>query len=516
MRRRSGVPFVSLLLLLILCSCSGSDSGGRAETIRSSLPGCDGIQAVSSTPPTGPKVDSAAGRADGSVSVRLDRAGTGLNENLIGVGWNTGDDLEALAPLRPPTVRIDASLQDLSHSPLVLDLSPLLAKVREVRSIGAEPIVILGYMPRWLSSDPDSADPTHAPPADLDQWQALVETVVRTLATAPTPARRFEVWNEPDLTYFWQGDHASFVQLALRTQRAVADVEARTGLDIEVGGPATSNGVPGWLLGWMRESAARGLPLDFVSWHRYANSPYLGPDGAEDHVSRSVYLRWAGRNPDASADTYAEEIEAVKRSVEGTLMGTNLTPSFTIDEWNLSSGGRDLRHDTSEGAALVAGTLMKMQAAGLDGANFYRAVSAQGAEGDWGMTTADGKAKPAWWVFRSWRAMEGRVLDTSTGGSAKGEGAGGLDAIATLNDSGCVSVLLSNFVATGSRARDVEVRFDGELPTCSTGRTTTVSTLDSESTSLATATVTRLRRDRTLDIDMEPQSVALLRIGCSG
>jgi hypothetical protein len=348
-------------------------------------------------------------------------------------------------------------------------------------------------------------------PSSLAEWQTLVTKVVRTLATAREPAYLFEVWNEPDLTIFWQDTTAEFVQTALASQRAVAKVKAQTGLPLEVGGPAAAAGYSRSLVPWLTATAAAHLPLDFLSWHLYANTPYLGPDGPEGNLPLNVYQALAKRNPNATPVEYATNIATVKATVGAALAGSRLHPKYIIDEWNVSAGGLDVRNDDAEGASLDAGILMQMQQAGLAGADFYRAVSddSNGA-GDWGMVTATGQPKPSWWVFRAWRAMSGSRLQT-TGADAST----GLFATASRTaPHGCVSVLLANFVATGSPSRQVTVDLSGPLPTCAGARVTTIGTLDTTSTTLDNAKPLALSPDNTVTFPMAPQSVALIRTGC--
>src|SRR4051794_38128214 len=73
------------------------------------------------------------------------------NRGLGGFVWNTGP-IDGVVPLQPAGIRIDASLQSASRGPDDLDLSALLTRVSEVRRAGAEPLVILSYMPRWLAN----------------------------------------------------------------------------------------------------------------------------------------------------------------------------------------------------------------------------------------------------------------------------------------------------------------------------------------------------------------------------
>jgi hypothetical protein len=447
-----------------------------------------------------------------TVDVDLNRTLGPVNRNLTGVVWNSGSEVAALGPVQPAEVRIDGDLGGRSKGPGQLDMAPLLDRIAKIRAVGAEPLVLLSYMPRWLGqARADAAggkDPTRMGPYDLDVWQDLIEQVVRSAATAAEPAYRFEVWNEPDLGVFWQDTPEEFVAMALRTHAAVAKVKAETGLPLEVGGPASFIAPQNNMTGYLTAVADAGLALDFVTWHKYANFPFLGPDGPEGNLPDEIYQLLARRNPDATPLQFSAEIAEVKAHVEAAIAGHGLHPRYEIDEWNVSAGGYDVRHDTAEGASMVAGILVEMERAGLDGADFYRAVSGDHV-GDWGLVYADGTPKPTWWVFRAWAQATGERLPT-TGD----DGPTGLWARAT-RDRGCVTVMLANFVATGAPARVVRVDLDGRLPSCRGRTDVTRSTLDAGSTSLATAEPLPLRH-QSLDVAMEPQSVAVVQISCHG
>jgi hypothetical protein len=233
---------------------------------------------------------------------------------------------------------------------------------------------------------------------------------------------------------------------------------------------------------------------------------------AEGNFPLSIYKVLARRNPDTTPVEYATSIASVKATVGAALAGSRLNPKYIIDEWNVSAGGLDLRNDDAEGASLDAGILMQMRKAGLNGADFYRAVSdSSTGPGDWGMVTANGTPKPSWWVFRAWRAMSGSRLQT-TGADA----ATGLFATGTRNaPHGCVNVLLANFVAKGSPNRQVTVDLSGALPKCVGARVTTLATLDTTSTTLGDPQPLALSSDNTATFPMASQSVALFRTGCT-
>ena len=386
-----------------------------------------------------------------------------VNPDLVGVGWHPGGPpLDVVAPLRPRMVRIDASLQDVSPTPDELRLERLLGDVAEVRRIGGEPLVILSYMPAWLGApNAHGRDPTKVPPADLDVWEDLVHDVVHALATAPAPARRFEAWNEPDIPIFWQDTPAAWSERITRTARAIARVEEETGLDLAFGGPATAVPDPAYLAAFLSPLRDQSLPLDFVSWHYYANTPFLGPDGNEFPATDPVHPVVGQRYPLASPAAYGTQVEMMREWTAAALAGTDRPePALTIDEWNLSAGGFDHRHDTHEGAAFAAAVLMEMQEAGLDQSAFFQVSDApsstgQHAYGGHGLVHFDGTRKPAWWAQWLWHQQAGGLAQVTGADSTAG-----LWAMAA-GDSKRVTVLVTSFSASRPTARTVDVVLAG-------------------------------------------------------
>lgn len=447
------------------------------------------------------------GAGAGSTAITVD-AGTDLgptNQRLVGFGWNTGE-VAGVASLAPHTIRIDASLQDVSTGPGELDLTDLLERIGAVRAIDAEPLVILSYMPAWLADEPYGRDATKVSPSDLDAWQALIERVVETVATAAQPARRFEVWNEPDLPIFWQDSPAAFVEMAVRTHRAVAAVAERTGLPLEVGGPAAFFADPVLIGAYVEAVSREDLPLHFVSWHHYGNTPFLGPDGAEDIIPPTfapAYPVFGRRNPATSPVAYGLQVHEVRALVDGLLATRpGYDPELVIDEWNLSAGGYDTRHDTNEGAAFAAATMMEMEAAGLDAADFYRAAGSDRA-GDWGLVRPDGSVKPAWWVFHAWQTTAGTRLAVE-GHSPPA----GLFARASRGGDD-VHVLLASFVASGGTPTTTAISLAG----CD-ARAATIRGIDAESGALDSGEPVVAGTDGAFPVDLPPQSVRWLTASC--
>lgn len=433
-----------------------------------------------------------------------------VNRDLVGFDHHTGGQpASAVAPLRPHFVRIDASLESVSPARGVLNLAPLLAHVADVRGAGGEPLVILSYTPAWLGQPfAPLGDRTKTPPTDLGAWRQLVHDVVHALATAPQPATWFEAWNEPDLPTFWAGLPTQWVDTAAASAQAVAQVQAETGRRLRFGGPATAAPDPVYLSAFLARFRDRSLPLDFVSWHYYGNYPCLGPDGAESGLSGGGLQAVAGcHNPLASPAAYGPQVGLMRSLTTDALAGSGRPlPELILDEWNLSAGGLDRRHDTNEGAAFDAATLAEMQASDLDASAFFAATDTDRRPGNFGLVTLDGHRKLAWWAFWLWQRLARQQLRVE-GASPLAD----LWAVASRSPGGHrLTVLLASFSASAPTDRTVDLGVAG-LPAGHQPLTVTVRRIDAAHSAASETAPVAVDGDH-LSIALPAQSIAFLEV----
>ena len=172
----------------------------------------------------------------------------------------------------------------------------------EYQRAGVRPFVELGFMPKDLSASvpgiteyqvhypkPTMAGASNNPPKDYAMWGELVrkftEHLVERYGRERVSTWYFEVWNEPDISY-WHGTREEYFKLY---DYAVAGVRAALP-GAKVGGPATTG--PGseksvaFLEAFLNhclhdKSAADGkaTPLDFISFH-----PKGRPEVIDGHV----------------------------------------------------------------------------------------------------------------------------------------------------------------------------------------------------------------------------------------
>lgn len=156
---------------------------------------------------------------------------------------------------------------------------------------GIRPMVELGFMPKDLAANlPNRHEPyevlypqdtttgaSNNPPKDYKKWEGLVRAVtahlVKRYGRDNVQSWSFEVWNEPDISY-WHGSRQDYFRLY---DYAVAGV--RSALPTaHVGGPATTGPSDANAAAFLKaflghvqrdKSAATGgkVPLDFISFH---------------------------------------------------------------------------------------------------------------------------------------------------------------------------------------------------------------------------------------------------------
>ena len=136
---------------------------------------------------------------------------------------------------------------------------------------GVQPFVELSFMPRRLASADRKFGfyaANTSPPRDLAKWQELiglfVQHLVKRYGASQVRQWYFEVWNEPNLSFFWSGDQAQYFELYRATAAAVKSVDPA----LRVGGPSTA--AVAWIDAFLSYCATNNAPVDFVSTHLYA------------------------------------------------------------------------------------------------------------------------------------------------------------------------------------------------------------------------------------------------------
>jgi len=149
---------------------------------------------------------------------------------------------------------------------------------------GAKPFVEIGFMPEALSTKPDPYRPTWIPgaanrdysigwtypPKDFAKWSELIrQWVSHTVAKygrAEVESWYWEVWNEPDISY-WHGTPEEYDRLYDATAAAVKAALPTA----KIGGPATTGPASAkaaeFLRQFLEHCDRENIPVDFVTYH---------------------------------------------------------------------------------------------------------------------------------------------------------------------------------------------------------------------------------------------------------
>ena len=129
--------------------------------------------------------------------------------------------------------------------------------VAEANARGLHIYAGLGYTPIWAST----AGNANSRPTNNQDWYDYVYAAVSRYKGS---IKYWEMWNEPNLTQFWNGTRAQFIELF----KVGADAAHAADPDCMVLGPEISSAGPRTL--WMTELLQQaGNKIDIISFHQY-------------------------------------------------------------------------------------------------------------------------------------------------------------------------------------------------------------------------------------------------------
>jgi xylan 1,4-beta-xylosidase len=304
---------------------------------------------------------------------------------------------------------------------------------------GVRPFVEFGFFPKEIAKPSD----VHCfwwkgnvtPPEDFTEWNQLVEQSLRhwieRYGLEEVRKWYFEVWNEPNLPFFFNGTRDQYFALYRETARTVKKVDP----SLRVGGPATSNFVCDgrfddgpedrsklkpleerdleagnwegvWIKTFLEFCEREKLPVDFVSSHPYPT------DFAIDHGNQGVTH---SRSSNATRQDLAWMRKVVSESAYPHA-------EIHLTEWNSSPSDRDFTHDFPQAATFI----MKANLESIDLVEslsywvFTDVFEERGAgdaafHGGFGLINYQGIPKPAFHAYRFLNMLGREELGRSKG-----------------------------------------------------------------------------------------------------
>ena len=320
-----------------------------------------------------------------------------------------------------------------------------------VFSLGARPMLSLNMVPRCVTADGGDRSRV-VDPASYDRFlDAFLDAfVTERKAAGKQPVTLIEGWNEPSTSWNLSDSLADSIahyvsDVWIPLGHAVQRAEERSGVDIELGGPADVSGsqVREWApdtaslvkLLWpelspsgtekvihlldqfsglferylaaggtsypdavVAAAKSEGFAMEFMSWHTYLNSPFNQswsdpehkPPPSFDPDNPTLEALLSHRiNPHANPQMWIDEAARFRQRYPGL--------ALYLTEWNwIGTGDERLRNYNA--AALRAAGLVALQQAGIDAALVLTAVD---------------DSHDAWWTHRMFGSLPTALVEVS-------------------------------------------------------------------------------------------------------
>jgi xylan 1,4-beta-xylosidase len=298
------------------------------------------------------------------------------------------------------TVRIEDGKTVYNWSKIDLLYDDLLA--RHIR-----PFVELGFTPKALATSQNSVfywngNTSHPKP---EAWRDLVDAFIKHIEERygrdEVRTWFFEVWNEPNLSGFWEGgDQKAYFEIYDLTAKTVKSIDPA----LRVGGPSTAGAA--WVPEFLAHVKQSGAAVDFVSTHTYGvQGGFLDEQGKSD------------TKLDPSPDAIIGDVRRVRRQISASPF-PGLPLYFT--EWSTSYTPRDSVHDSYISAPYIL-TKLKASQGLLQGMSYWTYTDlfeepgppTAPFQGGFGLLNPQGIRKPVFFAYKYLHALQGDSLKTS-------------------------------------------------------------------------------------------------------
>jgi xylan 1,4-beta-xylosidase len=264
-----------------------------------------------------------------------------------------------------------------------------------------KPFVELGFTPNAMKTSDNKifywqGNTSHPVPL---AWKQLVEAFIHHIEEryGQDEVRTwfFEVWNEPNLSGFWEGaDQNTYSELYDLTANTIKAVDPK----LRIGGPSTADAA--WVPEFLDHVAKSGAAVDFVSTHAYGiDGGFLDENGHED-TKLSL-----------SSDAIVGDVRRVREQIRASKF-PDLPLYFT--EWSTSYTPRDLVHDSYISAPYIVSKLKATQglAQGMSYWTYTDLFEEPGPpptpfHGGFELLNREGIRKPAYFAYKYLHELQG-------------------------------------------------------------------------------------------------------------
>jgi xylan 1,4-beta-xylosidase len=225
--------------------------------------------------------------------------------------------------------------------------------------IGMKPFMEIGFMPKVFASGTSTLfhyNANNTMPRDFSEWDRFITTMINHFidryGLEEVRTWFFEVWNEPNLKFFFNGTQKDYFQLFEHTARAIKQADSL----LRVGGPATA--LNAWIPDMLQFCKTNHVPLDFISTHHYPTDDPLWKSGMN---LEEFFARVEEKSKDGDRDAY-KNAQKYHRGILTEMIRKACTEAENYPvyytEWNTSAINGDSIHDYPYSAAFVIKTVL--------------------------------------------------------------------------------------------------------------------------------------------------------------
>jgi xylan 1,4-beta-xylosidase len=267
-----------------------------------------------------------------------------------------------------------------------------------------KPFVELGFTPKALATSNNNifywkGNTSHP---NQEGWHDLVTAFTRHIEERygkdEVRSWFFEVWNEPNLSGFWEGaDQEAYFKLFDLTSNTIKSVDPK----LRVGGPSTAGA--SWIPEFLAHVKQSGAVVDFVSTHTYGvDGGFLDENGKSD------------TKLSPSSDAIVGDVRRVRQQVDASAF-PHLPVYFT--EWSTSYTPRDAVHDSYVSAPYILSKLKACEGL-VQGMSYWTYTDlfeepgppTAAFQGGFGLMNREGIRKPAFFAYKYLHALQGDTL----------------------------------------------------------------------------------------------------------
>ena len=270
-----------------------------------------------------------------------------------------------------------------------------------------KPFVELGFTPKALATSENSIFYWHGNTSHpkTDGWHELVNAFIQHIEAryGKDEVRTwfFEVWNEPNLSGFWEGaDQQAYFELYDLTSKTIKSVDPA----LRVGGPSTAGAA--WVPEFLAHVKQSGAAVDFVTTHTYGvQGGFLDEEGKSD------------TKLDLSPSAIVGDVQRVRAQISASPYPG--LPLY-ISEWSTSYTPRDSVHDSYISAPYIL-TKLKASQGLVQGMSYWTYTDlfeepgppTAAFQGGFGLMNPQGIRKPAFFAYKYLHALQGESLRTT-------------------------------------------------------------------------------------------------------